>query len=65
MKTNINVQDQFLQDLKEDQKFVTVTFNDGSQLKGTVKSFDTFTIFLEADKEYLIYKHAVCRLTVG
>ncbi len=63
MKNMTNIQDQFLQELQEKQTFVTVTLTDGSHLKGTVKTFDTFTLLLEGEKQHLIYKHAVCKLT--
>ncbi len=63
MKNTTSIQDQFLQELQQNQTFVTVTLTDGSHLKGTVKTFDTFTLLLEGEKQHLIYKHAVCKLT--
>jgi host factor-I protein len=60
MKQQINIQDQFLNQLRKDNIFVTVYLLNGFQLKGTIKGFDNFTIILESDgKQQLIYKHAI------
>ncbi|KMM38627.1 MULTISPECIES: RNA chaperone Hfq [Bacillales] len=60
MKQQINIQDQFLNQLRKDNVFVTVYLLNGFQLKGTIKGFDNFTIILESDgKQQLIYKHAI------
>lgn len=60
MKT-INLQDTFLNQLRKNSVFVTVFLLNGFQLKGTVKSYDNFTILLiDGDgKQHLIYKHAI------
>lgn len=56
----INIQEHFLNQLRKDRSFVTVFLLNGFQLKGTVKSFDNFTVLLEVDgKQQLIYKHAI------
>ncbi|MDP4551285.1 RNA chaperone Hfq [Alkalihalobacillus macyae] len=60
MKQQINIQDQFLNQLRKDNVFVAVYLLNGFQLKGTIKGFDNFTIILESDgKQQLIYKHAI------
>ena len=57
---SINLQDTFLNQLRKNNIFVTVFLLNGFQLKGIIKSYDNFTILLEADgKQHLIYKHAV------
>ncbi|APH05158.1 RNA chaperone Hfq [Bacillus weihaiensis] len=59
MKT-INIQDQFLNQLRKDGTFVTVFLLNGFQLRGLVKGFDNFTVLLETEgKQQLIYKHAI------
>lgn len=59
MKT-INLQDTFLNHLRKNSTFVTVFLLNGFQLKGLVKSYDSFTVLLECDgKQHLIYKHAI------
>lgn len=57
---SINLQETFLNYLRRNNIFVTVFLTNGFQLKGLVKSYDNFTILLEADgKQNLIYKHAI------
>lgn len=60
MKQIINIQDQFLNQLRKDNTFITVFLLNGFQLRGIVKGFDNFTVLLETDgKQQLIYKHAI------
>ena len=55
-----NLQDTFLNNLRKNQVFVTVFLLNGFQLKGLIKSYDNFTVLLEAEgKQNLIYKHAI------
>lgn len=57
---SINLQDTFLNQLRKQSIFVTVFLTNGFQLKGVVKSYDSFTILLESEgKQQLIYKHAI------
>jgi len=59
-KTNINLQDVFLNQVRKEYIPVTVYLTNGFQLKGIVKGFDNFTVILESDgKQQLIYKHAI------
>ena len=56
----VNIQDQFLNQLRKDSIPVTVFLLNGFQLRGQVKSFDNFTVILETDgKQQLVYKHAI------
>lgn len=60
MKTNMNLQDIFLNKVRKDNNHITVFLLNGYQLKGQVKGFDNYTIVLESDgKQNLIYKHAI------
>lgn len=60
MKQPINIQDQFLNQLRKDNSFVTVYLLNGFQLRGLIRGFDNFTVLLESDgKQQLIYKHAI------
>ncbi|WLR52417.1 RNA chaperone Hfq [Bacillus tianshenii] len=60
MKQSVNIQDQFLNQLRKDNTFVTVYLLNGFQLRGTVKGFDNFTVLFETDgKQQMIYKHAI------
>ncbi len=59
-KGSINLQDTFLNQARKEKVAVTMFLINGYQLKGSIKSFDNFTILLEVDgKQQLIYKHAV------
>ncbi|WP_147802285.1 RNA chaperone Hfq [Alkalicoccus halolimnae] len=56
----VNIQDQFLNQLRKENIPVTVFLLNGFQLRGQVKSFDNFTVVLDTDgKQQLVYKHAI------
>jgi len=56
----MNIQDNYLNQLRKNDIFVTVFLLNGFQLKGLVKSYDNFTVLFESDgKQQLIYKHAI------
>ncbi|MGM0846669.1 MAG: RNA chaperone Hfq [Bacillota bacterium] len=60
MKQAINIQDQFLNQLRKDNTQVTVFLLNGFQIRGLVKGFDNFTVLFESEgKQQLVYKHAI------
>ncbi|MBW3113743.1 MULTISPECIES: RNA chaperone Hfq [Bacillaceae] len=60
MKQSINIQDQFLNQLRKDSSLVTVFLLNGFQIRGQVKGFDNFTVLFETEgKQQLVYKHAI------
>ncbi|MBW8348966.1 RNA chaperone Hfq [Bacillus sp. IITD106] len=60
MKQPINIQDQFLNQLRKDSVPVTVFLLNGFQLRGNVKGFDNFTVLFESEgKQQLVFKHAI------
>ncbi|MCA1009318.1 MULTISPECIES: RNA chaperone Hfq [Halobacillus] len=60
MAQSVNIQDNYLNQLRKDRMQVTVFLLNGFQLRGTVKAFDNFTVLLETDgKQQLIFKHAI------
>ncbi|QHS22332.1 RNA chaperone Hfq [Virgibacillus sp. MSP4-1] len=60
MAQTVNIQDQFLNQIRKEHVPVTLFLTNGFQLKGVVKSFDNFTVLLETDgKQQLIFKHAI------
>ncbi|MFE8699172.1 RNA chaperone Hfq [Cytobacillus sp. FJAT-54145] len=60
MKQSINIQDQFLNQLRKDGTSVTVFLLNGFQLRGQIKGFDNFTVLFESEgKQQLVYKHAI------
>lgn len=59
-KTHPNIQDAFLNQVRKESVLVTVYLVNGFQLKGLVKGFDNFTVFLDVEgKQQMIYKHAI------
>ncbi len=60
MKQPINIQDQFLNQLRKENIQVTVFLTNGFQIRGFVKGFDNFTVLFETDgKQQLVFKHAI------
>lgn len=57
----INLQETALNQLRKNNIFVTVFLLNGFQLKGTIKSYDNFTVLLQDSEgaQHLIYKHAI------
>ncbi|MDO9536427.1 MAG: RNA chaperone Hfq [Bacillota bacterium] len=59
-KTSFNLQDSFLNQLRKENMLTTIFLVNGYQIKGNIRSFDSFTILLDVDgKQQLVYKHAV------
>ncbi|MEH6940412.1 RNA chaperone Hfq [Bacillus sp. JJ722] len=60
MKTSVNIQDQFLNQLRKEGTYVTVFLLNGFQIRGQVKGFDNFTVLFESEgKQQLVFKHAI------
>ncbi len=60
MSQSVNIQDQYLNQLRKTRGSVTVFLTNGFQLRGTIKAFDNYTVLLDTEgKEQLIYKHAI------
>ncbi len=59
-KKPVNLQDNFLNQIRMDNIPVVIFLINGYQIRGTVRSFDNFTMLLDVDgRQQLIYKHAV------
>lgn len=60
MKTQINLQDVFLNQVRKDKIAITIFLLSGFQIKGLVTGFDNYTVVLDCEgKQELIYKHAI------
>ncbi|CDQ40034.1 MULTISPECIES: RNA chaperone Hfq [Virgibacillus] len=60
MAQTVNIQDQFLNQLRKNHISVTMFLTNGFQLRGVIKAFDNFTVLMETDgKQQLIFKHAI------
>lgn len=64
MKTNINLQDVFLNKVRKENKEVTIYLINGYQIKGIIKGFDNYVVIIEnGEKQQLVYKHAISTIT--
>ncbi len=58
-KSQINVQDQFLNKVRKEKIWVNVQLTTGKELEGYITSFDNFSLILKSSTDQLIYKHAI------
>jgi host factor-I protein len=62
-KSAMNLQDSFLNQVRKDGSEVKVLLLDGTQIKGQVKGFDSFTLIVQSKGiQSLIYKHAIAQM---
>jgi len=62
-KQTINLQDVFLNQVRKEKIPIIVRLNNGIELKGTVKGFDSFTVVVESEgRQQLVYKHAISNI---
>lgn len=60
MQKTYNIQDIMLNQIRRDKQTVTFFLMNGFQMRGIVRSFDSFVVVLETDgKQQMIYKHAI------
>ncbi len=60
-----NVQDAFLNQVRRSHQTVTLYLMNGIKLIGRIKSFDKFSVLLDAgQQEMLIFKHAISTVSV-
>mgnify|MGYP003179408155 FL=1 len=60
MQKTQNLQDAFLNYIRREKIPVTLFLMNGFQLRGVVRSFDSFVVLIDADgRQQMIYKHAV------
>ena len=61
-----NIQEAFLNNARKDKTFLTIYLMSGVKLSGRIKSFDKYSVILEANnQEQLIFKHAISTLVVS
>jgi host factor-I protein len=63
-KNSINIQDQFLNQVRKDRSSIVIHLLDGRDVVGMVRSFDNFCLLIDADRPYLIYKHAISDISI-
>ena len=60
MRNEINLQDRMLAALRQQGQNTTFYLMNGFQMRGIIRGFDNFVVFLESDgKQQMIYKHAI------
>ena len=60
MQKTQNLQDTFLNYIRREKIPVTLFLMNGFQLRGVVRSFDSFVVLIDADgRQQMIYKHAI------
>ena len=63
MQKTQNLQDAFLNYIRREKIPVTLFLMNGFQLRGVVRSFDSFVVLIDADgRQQMIYKHAISTL---
>ncbi len=58
-KSQVNLQDIFLNQMRKEKISVTVYLVNGARLTGTIKGFDNFVILMKQENQQLVYKHAI------
>ena len=59
-----NIQDAFLNTVRRDKTTVMIYLVNGAKLTGRIRSFDKFSVLLEAgSNEQLIFKHAISTIS--
>ena len=60
MQKTQNLQAAFLNYIRREKIPVTLFLMNGFQLRGVVRSFDSFVVLIDADgRQQMIYKHAI------
>lgn len=61
-----NIQDAFLNIVRREKSTVTIYLLNGAKLTGRIRSFDKFSILLEAGShEQLVFKHAISTVSLS
>lgn len=64
MNRTINIQDNFLNQLRKESIPVTVYLTNGFQIRGLIRAFDNFTIIIDSEgRQQMVYKHAISTFT--
>jgi host factor-I protein len=64
--TQQNIQEAFLNNARKDKTFLTIYLMSGVKLSGRTKSFDKYSVILEAsNQEQLIFKHAISTVVIS
>ncbi len=60
-----NIQEAFLNNARKEKTFLTIYLMSGVKLSGRIRSFDKYSVVLEANsQEQLIFKHAISTVVI-
>ena len=59
MLKGCNLQDSFLNSLRQEQIIVAIYLVNGIKLQGQVDSFDQYVVMLKSNITQMVYKHAI------
>ncbi len=61
----MNIQDEILNEIKEEEKEITIYLTRGTRITGKIVAVDQFTILVDvAGEKQLIYKHAISTIVI-
>jgi len=61
-----NIQEAFLNNARKEKIYLTIYLMSGVKLSGRIRSFDKYSVILEANnQEQLIFKHAISTVVVS
>jgi len=64
MNKVINIQDNYLNQLRKESIPLTVYLTNGFQIRGIIRAFDNFTIIIDSEgRQQMVYKHAISTFT--
>lgn len=64
-KSQLNIQDAFLNQSRRDRVAVSVHLVDGTEIVGKITAFDSFTVIVtneDKNEQHLVYKHAIATI---
>lgn len=60
-----NIQDAFLNTARREKQDLSFQFMDGRSLTGRIKSFDKFSLLIDAEgQDCLVFKHAISNIRI-
>jgi len=64
---DLGVQNEFFNQARKSRSRITILLNSGKRLAGRIKSFDRYTLILDAGggSEEMVFKHAIATISVG
>lgn len=65
-KRPLNIQDDYLDELRKNQSTVTIILKSGLPIHGIIRAVDSFAVLIEdRGKQHMVYKHALSTVLKG